>query len=85
MSAAWEAVAGGAITQEQADLLLVDGFHGMSRPAGRGHHDHSDTHNFDGERPEGGPGGNLDPVQGDDVQCGLSFKIKRSGFTALPV
>jgi hypothetical protein len=71
MEAAWEeaiqdAVSNGTLTQEQADLLLADGFHGMRHPGGRGHHGRSGTPNFGGERPEGGPGGNRFPSQGDD-------------------
>ena len=71
MSAAWEeavldAVADGTITQEQADLLLSDGPHGMRSPGGRGHHDRSDSPNFKSERPEGGRGEEREPVQGDD-------------------
>lgn len=71
MSAAWEeavqdAVADGTLTQEQADLLLADGFHGMRHPGGPGHRNHSEDSSFPGERPEGGSGGNRFPSPADD-------------------
>lgn len=71
MSAAWEeavldAVADGTLTQEQADLLLADGFHGMHHPGGRGHHDHPGAPNFGGERPGLESDADRGPVQGDD-------------------